>query len=60
MSKRIIVLEIGGRQSEDMDDIKWVASVIAKKIGGYNEAFITNISDDDYEKIASEWGTEDL
>jgi len=60
MNKRIIILEISGRQSEDMEDIKWVAQVVAKKMGGYNEAFIVNISDDTYESLAANETAEQL
>jgi hypothetical protein len=60
MSKRIIVIEISGRQSEDMEDAKWVASVVAKKVGGYNEAFVVNITDEQFEEIASSESYEKL
>lgn len=52
MNKRIIVIEIGGRQSEDMEKAKWVTKVVTKEVGGYNEAFVVNLSDDEYEEIA--------
>jgi hypothetical protein len=60
MGKRIIVIEISGRQSEDMEDAKWVAQVVAKKIGGYNEAFITNVTDEQFENMAADESAESL
>lgn len=60
MSKRIIVIEIGGRQSEDMEAVEWVAKVVAKKVGGYNEAFTVNLSDEIYETMAADESAEVL
>lgn len=60
MSKRIIVIEISGRQSEDMEKAKWVTKVVTKEVGGYNEAFVVNVTDDEYEEIAAKESAETL
>ena len=52
MSKYIIVLEIGGRQSEDMDEAKWAVKNVVEHVGGYNEAFVVAVDDDTYDKLS--------
>lgn len=54
MNKRIIVIEIGGRQSEDMGKAEWAVKNIVSQLGGYNEAFTVNVSEKLYEELASD------
>lgn len=60
MNKRIIVIEFGGRQSEDMDELQWVIKNVANRVGGYTEAFTVNLTDEEYEEIASKESAETL
>jgi len=60
MSKRIIVIEITGRQSEDMEEAEWVTRTVAKHVGGYNEAFVVNVTDEQFENMASNESAETL
>lgn len=53
MSKYIIVIEIGGRQSEDMAEAKWAVQNVVSHVGGYNEAFVTTATDDEFETLAA-------
>lgn len=58
MAKIMIAIEIGGRQSEDVDDAQWaVQNIIKPKLGGYNSAHMICMSDSQYDDMieSSEW-----